>query len=222
MTAKSEQLKEHVAILQKELAELAAAQAEMDKVRAEEKEAFDTNSAEMKQGIEGVKMALKVLNEYYSKEGKDHGAAEGAGAGIIGLLEVCESDFTKGLAEMTAAEETAVKEYDVTSKENAITKATKEQDAKYKTKEFKGLDKDVTEATADRAGEQTELDATMEYYGGLKARCIAKPESYAERVERRTAEIAGLKEALSILDGQAVLLQRKTKHTLRGAKISHA
>merc|ERR1719506_1850706 len=135
MTAKSEQLKEHVAILQKELAELAAAQAEMDKVRAEEKEAFDTNSAEMEKGVKGVKLALKVLNEYYSKEGKDHGAAEGAGAGIIGLLEVCESDFTKGLAEMTAAEESAVNEYNTTPKENEITNATKEQDVKYKTKE---------------------------------------------------------------------------------------
>merc|ERR1719313_352837 len=76
MTAKSEQLKEQVAVLQKELAALAKAQAEMDKLRAEEKEAYDTNSAEMEKGIEGVKLALKVLNEYYSKEGKDHGAAE--------------------------------------------------------------------------------------------------------------------------------------------------
>merc|ERR1719506_2445544 len=216
MTAKSEQLKEHVAILQKELAELAAAQAEMDKVRAEEKEAFDTNSAEMKQGIEGVKQALKVLNEYYSKEGKDHGAAEGAGAGIIGLLEVCESDFSKGLAEMTAAEETAVNEYEKTTKENEIAKATKEQDVKYKTKEAKGLDKDSTEANADRAGEQTELDAVMQYYKGIQGRCIAKPESYADRVARREAEIAGLKEALTILSGEAVLLQRNVKHALRG------
>jgi DNA repair exonuclease SbcCD ATPase subunit len=221
MSAKSAQLKSEVATLQKELAAIASAQAEMDKLRAEEKAAYDKNSAEMEKGIKGVQLALKVLNDYYAKDSA-HSSADGTGSGIIGLLEVCESDFTKGLAEMTATEETAVKEYDVTSKENDITKATKEQDAKYKTKEHKGLDKDATEATADRAGEQTELDATMEYYGGLKARCIAKPESYAERVERRTAEIAGLKEALSILDGQAVLLQRKTKHTLRGAKISHA
>merc|ERR1719506_2007055 len=223
MTAKSEQLKEHVAILQKELAELAAAQAEMDKVRAEEKEAFDTNSAEMKKGVEGVKLALKVLNEYYSKEGKDHGAAEGAGAGIIGLLEVCESDFSKGLAEMTAAEESAVNDYERTTKENEIEKATKSQDVKYKTKEAKSLDKDTTEATADRAGVQDELDAVNEYYKGIKERCIAKAETYEERVKRRTAEIAGLKEALSILDGEAMLLQRSTKRTLRGVRIqAHA
>merc|ERR1719409_1973627 len=218
MTAKSAKLKEEVATLQKELAALAKAQAEMDKLRAEEKAVYDTNSAEMEKGIKGVKLALKVLNEYYAKDAA-HGSAGGAGSGIIGLLEVCESDFSKGLAEMTAAEESAVSEYEKTTKENEITKATKEQDAKYKTKEAKGLDKETAEANADRSGVQEELDAVMEYYKGIKERCIAKPESYEERVKRRTAEIAGLKEALSILEGEAVLLQRRTKHTLRGAQI---
>merc|ERR1719484_525537 len=106
MSAKSAKLKEEVATLQKELSELAKAQAEMDKLRAEEKAAFDKNSAEMKKGIEGVKLALKVLNEYYAKDDKAHASADGAGSGIIGLLEVCESDFTKGLAEMTSTENT--------------------------------------------------------------------------------------------------------------------
>merc|ERR1719440_798250 len=153
-----------------------------------------------------------------AKEGKDHGAAEGAGAGIIGLLEVCESDFSKGLAEMVAAEEEAAAEYEKTTKENEITKATKEQDVKYKTKEFKGLDKETAEATSDRTGVQEELDAVNEYFAGIKERCIAKPETYEERVKRRNAEIAGLKQALEILNGEAVLLQRSTKHSLRGVK----
>merc|ERR1719486_1131409 len=149
--AKSAQLKGQVAELEKELAALAKAQAEMDKLRSEEKAAYDANSAEMEKGIEGVKLALKVLNDYYSKSDKAHGAAEGAGAGIIGLLEVCESDFTKGLAEMTAAEDTAAAEYDQLSKENEITKATKSQDVAYKTKDAKGLDKDIAEASSDRS-----------------------------------------------------------------------
>merc|ERR1719194_288653 len=114
--AKSAKLKEEVATLHKELSEIAKAQAEMDKLRAEEKAAFDKNSAEMKKGVEGVKLALKVLNEYYAKEDKAHDSAEGAGGGIIGLLEVVESDFTKGLAEMTATEEAAVAEYEQVTK----------------------------------------------------------------------------------------------------------
>merc|ERR1719329_1285151 len=215
MSPRSAKLKEEVAVLQKELADLAKAQAEMDKLRSEEKAAFDKNSAEMEQGIKGIKLALKVLNEYYAKEGKAHSSADGAGGGIIGLLEVVEADFTKGLAEMEATERTAVAEYDRVSKENAISKAMKDQDVKYKTKESKGLDKSVSEATADRSTVQEELDAVNEYYSNLKGRCVAKAETYAERTKRREAEIAGLKEALSILEGEAVLLQT-AKRSLRG------
>jgi HK97 family phage major capsid protein len=89
MTAKSNKLKEQVAELQKQLASLAGSQAEADKIRAEEKGAYDANSAEMEKGVEGVKLALKVLNDYYSKDDKSHSSADGAGGGIIGLLEVC-------------------------------------------------------------------------------------------------------------------------------------
>jgi len=223
MTAKSAKLKEELATLQKELASLSRAQAEMDKLRAAEKAAFEVNSAELEKGVKGIRMALKVLNEYYAKEDKSHSSSDGAGSGIIGLLEVVESDFSKSLSEMIAAEEAAVSEYETTTKENEISKAAKDQDVKYKTKEAKGLGKATTEANADKAGVQDELDAVNDYYKSIKERCIAKAEPYAERVKRRTAEIAGLKQALTILDGEAVLLQRTTKHTLRGARVqSHA
>merc|ERR1712232_165318 len=141
MNARIAKLKEEVATLQKELAELAKRQAEMDALRAKENEAYKTNRADLEQRVEGVKAALKVLREYYAQEGKAHAAAEGAGASIIGLLEVCESDFSTGLAETIATEEAAQKAYDDETKENEITKATKDQDVKYKTKETKGLEK---------------------------------------------------------------------------------
>jgi chromosome segregation ATPase len=216
MSAKSAKLKSHVAELQKELASLARSQAEADKLRSEEHAIYETDSAEMEQGIKGVQQALKVLRDYYASDGKEHGAAEGAGEGIIGLLEVVESDFSKGLAEMKADESDAESDHDKLTKTNEITKATKDQSVKYKTKEFKGLDKQVAEATADRSTVQTELDAVNEYYASLQGRCVAKAETYAERTQRRSAEIAGLKQALQILDGEAVLIQQTTNRKLRG------
>ena len=42
--------------------------------------------------------------------------------------KVVEADFSKGLAEMRAAEGSAVSEYEKLSAANAIEKATKEQD----------------------------------------------------------------------------------------------
>merc|ERR1719281_494013 len=170
---------------------------------------------EMEQGLEGIKLALKVLREYYAKEDKGHQAAEGAGGGIIGMLEVIESDFTKGLAEIISIEETAAALYDKTTKENEIAKVTKEQDVKYKTKEAKGLDTAVAEATSDREGLQTELDAVLDYWEKITEQCVAKVEPYEERKKRREAEIAGLKEALSILEGEAAFIQKKSRLTHR-------
>merc|ERR1712066_313549 len=184
--------------------------------RKEEKDTYVSNKAEMEKGLEGVKLGLKILREYYSKDDKAHVAGEGEGTSIIGLLEVVESDFSKGLAEMVATESSASAAYEQQSKDNEIEKTTKEQDVKYKSKESTDLDKSVAELTSDRAGVQTELDAVLEYLDKLKAICIAKAEPYSERKARREAEIAGLKEALQILESEAALLQRGAKRALRG------
>jgi chromosome segregation ATPase len=217
MSAKSAKLKEEVATLQKELAQMASSQSEMDKIRADEKAVYEKNSAEMEAGIDGVKKALQVLKEYYAKAA-DHGSAEGAGSSIIGLLEVCESDFTKGLNEMRATESSAAMEYEKVSKENEIATTMKSQDVKYKTKEAAGLDKSVSETSSDLEGVQAELSALQEYQDKLDKMCVAKAEPYAERKARRESEIEGLKEALSILEGEAVLLQQTSKRALRGIK----
>jgi len=219
--ASSTKLKEEVATLQSELAAGAKAKADADALRAEEKAAYDKNSAEMKQGINGVKKALQVLKDYYAKDAS-HGSSEGAGSGIIGLLEVCESDFTKGLTEMTAEEETAASEYEAYGKQDEIAVAAKSQDVKYKTKDAAGLDKSVSELGSDLSGVQDELGAVQEGLNKLKEMCIAKAEPYAEKKARRESEIAGLKQALEILEGEAALLQKSSKHFLRATKVHRA
>merc|ERR1719343_922303 len=137
MSAKSTQLKEDIATLQSELSKLARSQAEMDQLRQKEKAAFADSKAELEKGLTGVKAALKILNEYYAREDKAHEAAEGAGGGIISLLEVVEADFSKNLAQITSDEDAAASEYDKVSKENEIEKTSKEQDVKYKSQEEK-------------------------------------------------------------------------------------
>merc|ERR1719152_306401 len=175
----------------------------------------------MKMGIEGVKMALKVLKEYYASSDKSHGAAEGAGASIIGLLEVCESDFTKGLTEMTAQEQTAAADHESYSKQDEIDRTAKGQDVKYKTKEAAGLDKAVSDLSSDLSTVSDELTAVVSALDKLKEMCVAKAEPYAERKARRESEIAGLKEALQILESEAALVQVSAKHALRGVQAHH-
>merc|ERR1719282_1982324 len=140
-----------------------------------------------------------------------HESATGAGGSIIGILEVVESDFAKNLATEEAEEADAQSEYEKTTQENEVTRTMKEQDVKYSTQEFKGLDKSIAEFSSDRQTENTELSAVLEYYSKIKDRCIAKPETYEERKRRREAEIDGLKKALSILEDETALTQRSKR-----------
>merc|ERR1719245_1626113 len=217
MSARSAQLKSEVAALQGELANLAKSQVQLNTLRAEEKTLYEKTRADLEKGLQGLKLALKILTEYYATEDKAHSAAEGAGNGIISLLEVCESDFTRDLARVISDEDSAVAEYEKVSKENEIEKTTKTQDVRYKTKESKRLDQDSAELSSDRSTVQTELDATQESLVKLEEQCIDKAETYAQRKARHAAEIAGLKEALDILENETALLQqRQVRHHLRG------
>jgi len=214
-TARSKKLKEEVATLQKELADLSRTQSEMDSLRAAEKGDYEKNQPEMEMGLKGIKLALKILNDYYAKAA-DHSSSDGAGGGIIGMLEVIESDFTKGLTEMVAVEQQAAAAFETQTKDNAVTKTTKDQDVKYKTKEATGLDKAAGNLNSDREGVQSELDATLEYLEGLAKKCTYKVESYADRKARRASEIEGLKTALEVLESETALVQTRASRALRG------
>merc|ERR1719277_2307664 len=134
-TAQSAKLKEEVAGLQSDLAKLTKAQAEADKLRQEEKALFQEKEAETSKGLKGVKLALKVLRDYYSKADKAHGAKGDSASGIMNLLEVCESDMSKELAEITADETSAVEEYEQMTKETEVQTTTKTQEYEQMTKE---------------------------------------------------------------------------------------
>merc|ERR1719450_166702 len=142
---------------------------------------------------------------------ESHGKASGAGGSIIDILEVCESDFATNLAKEESEEADAAEEYEKTTQENKITKSTKDQDVKYKTAESVALDKTISELSSDKDTTNTELTAVLEYYGKIKERCVAKPETYEERKARREAEIEGLKEALSILENETAFMQRDAR-----------
>merc|ERR1719504_314031 len=233
--AKSAELKSEVKTLSAELATIAKEQAEMDSIRAAEKAAYDTAKAELELGIGGVQKALGVLKDYYQGGAafvqssanfdafmqqpaapQKHEAVSGAGGSIIDILEVCESDFAKNLATEETEEADAVAVYEKTTQENKMSTTMKSQDAKYKTKEYKSLDKSIADLSGDRDTTNTELSAVLDYYGKIKERCIAKPESYEERKARREAEITGLKEALTILENETAFMQRG-KHSLRSS-----
>merc|ERR1719181_1842922 len=214
-TAKIAKLKEEVATLEKELAEIAKLQKEADALRAKEKKAFEEAKADYESGLEGVGIALQVLRDYYAEkpagdesveallQSRKHTKATGAATGIIGMLEVIESDFSKMLAQATAGEDQAQREYDQLTQENKVATATKTTAAEFKEKDGKETAALLAGYESDRGVAQEELDAILEYWEKLQPMCVAKPEPYAERKKRRDAEIAGLKQALEILENES-------------------
>jgi hypothetical protein len=228
-SAASAKLKEEVKQVQADLAALSKSQAEMDKIRSDESAEYVAAKSDLEAGLAGVRKALGVLKQYYggaallqaggtlkdrmtAPEGPAaHSKAAGAGQGIIGLLEVVESDFAKNLASVEAAESDAASEYEKITQQNSVTKTMKEQDVVYSTKEYKSLDKSIAEMSADRETTDSELAAVTDYFAKIKDRCIAKPETYSSRASRRTAEITGLKEALRILEDETALVQRSKR-----------
>mmetsp|Transcript_93015 Transcript_93015/g.248957 ORF Transcript_93015/g.248957 Transcript_93015/m.248957 type:complete len:672 (-) Transcript_93015:49-2064(-) len=196
-----------IASLQQELAALAKMQSDMDANRVAEHADFAEAQQDYEQGIAGVQAAIKVLKDYYAKGSfvqqpavGTHSASGGAATGVISLLEVCESDFSKLLAEAEADEKEAESVYKRQTKENKLAKAEKETSLKYTIKVKSRAEKTLAELKDDTDVEQSELDATLEYLTKVNKRCVAKPETYADRKGKRDAEIAGLKNALQILN----------------------
>eukprot|EP00927_Polykrikos_kofoidii_P015097 TRINITY_DN166_c0_g1_i1.p1 TRINITY_DN166_c0_g1~~TRINITY_DN166_c0_g1_i1.p1 ORF type:complete len:723 (+),score=192.29 TRINITY_DN166_c0_g1_i1:59-2170(+) len=235
--ARSAELKDDVKQLQSELATISKEQAEMDSMREEGRADNVQAKADLELGISGVRKALLLLRDYYGQRDADtffvqqpatptqHESATGSAKSIIGILEVAESDFATNLAKEETVEAEAQESYETMSQENKVTTATKDKDVKYKTQEITSLEKTLAELGSDREAANTEAAAVLEYDTKLKERCIAKPETYESRKERRESEIAGLKEALSILDSESSLLQRRGKksgHHMRGALLKGA
>lgn len=206
--SKSATLEAEASDLQKALASLAETEVNMTQLRAKEKAQFEKTVPEVKESIEGVKMALRVLREFYGGTAK---ASEnkGTATGIIGMLEVVESDFAKNLAQMRVAESTAEGDFKKELQDMKLEKARKEKDMKYKIQASQRLEADLQELQSDTENTKTELSAIEEFNNGLTAECTVPPESFKEKQAKRQEEIQGLKTALEALDSQGSLLQSK-------------
>jgi chromosome segregation ATPase len=206
-TATIAELKEQIKTLQAQMAEMDAAQAEATSLRTKEHDEYLKASKDYKDSAEAVANAIAVLQEYYSsgsfvqsKQAPELGGAKtDIAETIMSMLEVAESDFTSLLAESEASEKAAQASYDKLTKQNTVTKAANSEEVKGKEAKVKSEETALLNYKEDFATTGKELDAVLSYLDKLKPQCETKVMTYAERVAKREAEIAGLKEALEIL-----------------------
>jgi len=219
-----EELKEAVKDLEAEIGEIDKAQAEATKIRTEENADNVKAMKDFKDSADAVISAIGVLKSFYeggafiqlrsrthAKQPSFGAANSDAGGSIISVLEVAEEDFTRLYAEVDQSENEAADAYEKLTTENKVSKATKSAEVKGKLSEIKGLEVQLEQANEDHGSTSAELDAVLAYLDKLKPQCETKVMSYEEKVAKRNAEIEGLKEALSILEGTgaAALLQTR-------------
>ncbi|CAE6972217.1 unnamed protein product [Symbiodinium sp. KB8] len=210
--------------LSKDIAELDAGMASATDLREKEAAKNKIAVADAKEAQAAVAEALTVLKEFYAKATGatsfvqsssaslvTHGQPEifgdeaytgmgGESGGVLGMMEVIESDFARLEAETTAAEEAGKKEYDEFMDDSKADKATKETTLKQKTTKKNSDAQELSTRESDLEGTQKELEAANAYLEKLRPDCIDTGKSYAERKAQREQEITDLKEAVEMLE----------------------
>jgi len=219
LEASISKMTEQITELTKAVAELDAAVAKATSVRDEEKAKNTVTIKDSQDAQAAVAKALGVLKEFYEKAGEATSFAQaqagqpevfdepykgmgGENGGVVGMIEVIQSDFARLESETTAAEAEAQKQYDEFMSDSSIDKAQKTADIEHKSGKKQNHEQSLQEAKTDLDGTQKELDAALAYYEKLKPSCVDVGESFEDRVARRKEEIESLQEALKILSGE--------------------
>jgi len=213
-------LAEEITDLTKAVSELDSAMAKATKLRTEEKEKNAETISDAEEAQAAVAQALTVLKEFYAKAGdatsfvqqgaepeifdSPYKGMQSENGGVVGMLEVIESDFARLESETKASEATAQKEYDGFMSDSKVDKSKKSSSIEHKTAKEQDQKQALTSKKNDLEGTQKELDAALAYFDKLKPSCVDSGVSYEDRVARRKEEIESLQEALKILNGEDI------------------
>jgi len=218
-----DKLAEQVETLEKEIADLEADLEKQTKLREEEKAENEATIKEAEEARDAVKEAITVLKDFYEKQAKGgsliqeqkdlqsqdppdagfdgeyKGASDKAG-GIIGMLEVIQSDFERTMSETETAEKQAEQdfmEFERTTKTSLETKKTAKEE---KSAELERTETNISDDMDGLKAAQKTLEGSLKELQELHKACIDTGMTWEERQQAREQELAALKEALCILD----------------------
>jgi len=206
-----------------EIAESDAAVAKATALREKEHSTNEETISDAQEAQTAVAQAVSVLKEFYEKAGEATALVQqepeifdapyqGMGAesgGVVGMLEVIQSDFARLETETKASEAEGARQHDQFTSESAVNRATNSKDVEHKETKRTNNEGALTSKKADLEGTQKELDAALAYYDKLKPSCVDAGVSYDDRVTRRKDEIESLQEALRILNGEDIAFMQK-------------
>jgi hypothetical protein len=188
---------------------------------------------ETKAGLAAVQQAISIISHFYGSAAKaftqqptaddapdagfdsNYTGSQGSSVGIVGMMEVIEEDFERTIRDTLADEEQAKRDFVDFERVTLVSNATKKT-------ALESTDREIAEAALQTSSDGEELatqqalfDTAVKTWEQLLPGCIADPGmSNSERVERREAEVAALKDAYCILSDQdagcsGVFLQKR-------------
>jgi len=190
-------------------------QAEATAIRQEERVSNAKASKDYKEAADAVTEAIELIRNFYEGSLAQVGSATAslarqpsfgapksdAASTIISILEMAGENFEKLYMETEQNEKMAEDEYRKLTEENKASRAAEIAEIKGLGSEFMSWEVATNNGKNDLDIVTKELDAILSYMDKLKPQCEVKRMSYAEKKARREAEIEGLKEALSIVEG---------------------
>merc|ERR1719326_287461 len=163
-------------------------------------------------GYEGALVQASPVGEDMAKEGVDgaelggYSGNQAAGKGILDMLETIKSDFMRTIETTESEEYAASRSFAAFSQETKASISTKETGKAQAEADLDRASAGLIESLNDLKDTQGLLDKTLEALEKLRPACVDTGMSYEERVARREAEIAALKQALEVLsEGDAFL-----------------
>lgn len=191
-------------------------------LRAEEKEQNLATIKTAKDGMAAVKEAINILSVFYASAGGSallqakaspvdadtagpgfegaYGGKQDSATGILGILEVIASDFDRSARLAAEAEEQAAAAF-VEHQRTALKDiAGRERQTEIDQEELQSTENKLGLRMSDLEAAQGLLDTALQTIEDLRPMCVDTGMAYSERVEKREAEIAALKEALTYLE----------------------
>jgi len=206
MDARLDELADGLNVTTQEMSEMRAANQKATLLRQQESGHATKALGEYRDAQRILKSALQVMRKFYEAEDNQEGStassgfkANGAGTGVIGLLEVALSDYENLEQELSLNEKVAQRDYDSYMASDRTREAVFQKDLEYKQKSKIRLEGDRMRASSDLKSYQKELDAVESYLKELKSSCTIKGDTYDERKDRREKELANLRNALEFL-----------------------
>eukprot|EP00933_Yihiella_yeosuensis_P005677 TRINITY_DN110242_c0_g1_i1.p1 TRINITY_DN110242_c0_g1~~TRINITY_DN110242_c0_g1_i1.p1 ORF type:complete len:743 (-),score=247.25 TRINITY_DN110242_c0_g1_i1:206-2434(-) len=221
--ARRDKSKEAVAKLTEQITTIDTEVAAATKARKEEKDENEAAIKEAQEATEALEGAVKVLSDFYGKAkknkvellaqspGKDapdagfkNGEAEDgnqeSATGILGMLEVIQSDFKRTIAEYQANEKKAAKAHTAYLGEADISKESKKTAKTFNAGIISEAEDKLSEDETALKTQTGVLKSALKELAALEEAC-GPGVSYEERKAAREEEMKQLKKAIKLVNG---------------------